>query len=332
MLQNIRRIIFIIFVVRIFKMFSFIYTKAEFVFDALNGVWHSVKVHRWISRVLAIIFLVAALTGWAAYKSWIPASWAKLFLLHPFGAIEVAFSLLLITEIFSLLFVLPISVAQSVGKQFELLSLIFIRYAFKEFSHIHSLQWADMKLTVWHMFFYAFGSIFIFLAVGLLYHYQKKTRICEVFTEDRYFVRFRKTVALGVLLIFILILFNDFYRIVINGVYAPSFHDFYSVLIFSDILILLVSIRYSLDYHSMYRYSGYILATIFIRIALTADPYYNILIGMGGVIYVLFLTLTYNYFLHRNISVLPHKMHYNYKKNRFGRQKFRDTYGNKRKN
>ncbi len=298
-------------------MFSSIYYTAEKIFDGLSRRWHSVTVHRWISRILALIFLVAAVTAWAAYKGWIPEHWAKFFLHHPFGAIEVAFSLLLITEIFSLLFVLPISVAKSVGKQFELLSLIFIRYAFKEFSHIHSLQWSDMKLTVAHMFFYAFGSIFIFLAVGLLYKYQKKTRICEAFTEDRYFVRFRKTVALGVLLIFILILFNDFYHIMAQGVYAPSFHDFYSVLIFSDILILLVSIRYSLDYHSMYRYSGYILATIFIRIALTAEPYYNIIIGMGGVVYVLLLTLTYNYFLHQNISALPQKLHYYSKKQNF---------------
>ena len=309
-------------------MLNPVYTYSEKWFDRLNAFWHSVPVHRFISRLLALVFIISTLTGWLAYKQYLPESFSHIFLDHPFAAIEVAFTLLLITEIFSLIFVLPISVAKSVGKQFELLSLIFIRYAFKEFSHIHSLAWSDMKMTVWHMFYYAFGSVLIFFMVGLLYKFQQKTRICEAFVEDAYFVRFRKTVALLVLVTFLVILTGDAYRLIFLNIYAPSFHDFYSMLIFSDILILLVSIRYSLDYHSMYRYSGYILATIFIRIALTAEPYYNIIIGIGGIVYVLVLTMTYNYFLHGNISEIPEKIYYYPKQQHF--KKYKRRYGSKR--
>ncbi len=298
-------------------MLAPVYRISEKYFDRLMDIWHSVAVHRWISRILALIFVISLFLGYAVERHWIEARGPLGFFKNPFVAIEVAFSLLLITEIFSLIFILPVSVARSVGKQFELLSLIFIRYAFKEFSHIHRLEWSEMKHIVLGMFIYAMGSVVIFALVGLLYKIQRRVRICESFVEDRYFKQFRKFVALLILFTFIIILFKDAWIFLTEHNYAPSYHDFYSILIFSDILILLVSIRYSLDYHSMYRYSGYILATIFIRIALTADPYANILIGVGAIVYLLLLTWTYNFFLKRQIRSYPVRMHYHSKQNVF---------------
>ncbi len=313
-------------------MLSPLYQRAENLFDHIHRLWETTVTHRWISRVLALVFLVAALTGWAVEKAWLPARGILSFFSTPFVAIELAFGLLLITEIFSLIFVLPVSVARSVGKQFELLSLIFIRYAFKEFSHIHQLDWADMKHVITAMFIYAFGSAMVFAMVGVLYKIQRRVRICESFTEDRYFRQFRKMIALLILLAFVLILIKDFNVFFLEHRYVPSFHDFYVILIFSDILILLVSLRYSLDYHSMYRYSGYILATIFIRIALTSPPFVNMLIGLGGIVYLLGLTWTYNFFLNRQIKAYPQKIHYYSKQKKFKTVKPYETQRNRKKN
>ncbi|SDA88909.1 hypothetical protein SAMN03080617_03124 [Algoriphagus alkaliphilus] len=52
-----------------------------------------------------------------------------------FFSIELAFNVLLIFEAMSLIFLFPDSVADSVGKQFEIISLILLRDAFKEFGH-----------------------------------------------------------------------------------------------------------------------------------------------------------------------------------------------------
>jgi len=312
-------------------MLAPVYRITEKYFDRLLHFWHSAAVHRWISRVLAVIFVAVAVLGWLADKHWIRLKGPWSFFSNPFVAIEVAFSLLLITEIFSLIFILPVSVARSVGKQFELLSLIFIRYAFKEFSHIHRLEWVEMKHIVTGMFIYALGSVIIFALVGLLYKIQRRVRICESFVEDSYFKQFRKFVAMFILLTFVLILIKDAVVFFTEHDYRPSYHDFYSVLIFSDILILLVSIRYSLDYHSMYRYSGYILATIFIRIALTAEPYANILIGVGAVLYLLALTWTYNFFLRRQIKPYPVKLHYHHKHHLFKQEKPYEIKRNRKK-
>ncbi len=65
-----------------------------------------------------------------------------------------------------------------------------------------------------------------------------------------------------------------------------------------SVLILLISIRNSPDYHSMYKYSGYILGTILIRVALLAEPLWNVVIGIISTFYVIFLTWTYKNMLH----------------------------------
>ena len=67
--------------------------------------------------------------------------------------------------------------------------------------------------------------------------------------------------------------------------------------IFSDIIIVLIALRYTLSYLRIFRYSAFVLATIFIRLALTSEIYYNIIIGVFASVYVLILTVFYNYFL-----------------------------------
>jgi hypothetical protein len=68
------------------------------------------------------------------------------------------------------------------------------------------------------------------------------------------------------------------------------------VLIFTDILVVLVSLRYSSEYRVVFRYSGFAAATVLIRLALTAPPYVNAALGFGAALFALGLTLAYNAF------------------------------------
>ncbi len=299
-------------------MTTAIYQFSEKIYNRLSDIWFSEKLHLWISRLLAFVFLISVILGFLIYHKQIPLHEKLAIFKNPFAAIEIAFTFLLVTEIFSLIFALPVSIAKSIGKQYELLSLIFIRFAFKEFSHIHGFEWNEMKSTVITMFVYAFGSVIIFLLIGILYKIQKQFKIYEIFIEDAYFLRFRKMLSLLLLVILFYIILKDIYKFLfLNAEHLFSFHEFFSFLIISDILILLVSIRYSLDYHSMYKYSGYILGTIFIRIALVADPFWNIIIGITSAVYILFLTWTYKYMLHENINRKPYKIYYHAHRKRF---------------
>ena len=81
-----------------------------------------------------------------------------------------------------------------------------------------------------------------------------------------------------------------------TGTYLHSFKSFYTVLIFSDIVIVLIALRYTLNYYKIFRYSAFVLATILIRISLSAKPVIDVIIGVAATIFVLILTLAYNYF------------------------------------
>jgi hypothetical protein len=105
----------------------------------------------------------------------IPASAIGRTEVNHFFAIEIAFTLLLLAELLALIFVLPHSVARSVGKQIELLSLILLRSAFKELKvYEEPIVWLDHQEAIFKMVAEASGSLLIFFLLGIYYYiYQK---------------------------------------------------------------------------------------------------------------------------------------------------------------
>jgi len=278
----------------------------------IKQAWESDIAHKYISNILVLIFVSSLVIYFLVSKEIIPSKGFLKSFENPFYSIELSFTVLLITEIISMLFVLPKSVAKSVTKQFELLSLIFLRHGFEQFSHIHSFRWVEMIDPVKHMFAYGFASLVIYFIIGIVYKKQKHILICHTEKQQRNFVRFKRAISLGLLVAFLFIVFSDLQELFYTGTFRTSFHIFFTVLIFSDILILLITTRYILSYRAMYRYSAFILATIFIRLALTATPYYDMVIGIIASIYLLLLVLTYNYFestkLGKNQSIIQNKL------------------------
>ncbi|MCF6352810.1 MAG: hypothetical protein L3J06_07355 [Cyclobacteriaceae bacterium] len=225
--------------------------------------------------------------------------------LNPFFSIEIVFTMLLIAELFGLIFMLPRSVAKSVGKQFELLSLIFLRDGFKEFSHIASdYAWVSLKEPLINMAIYGFGAIFIFTILGITDKVQKHIKISNAEDGQEQFIKLKKLLALLLLIAFGVVGFLDVKALVQTGTYLHSFKTFYTVLIFSDILIVLIALRYTSNYFKIFRYSAFVLATILIRISLSAQTHYDVIIGVGAAIFILILTIVYNYFL----KELPEKI------------------------
>jgi len=267
-------------------------------FFQLKTFWESKFNHRLISSFLVLVFVISVLLSEFVIQGWISLGSFNSKFENPFFAIEVAFTLLLIAELFSLIIVLPKSVAKSVGKQFELLSLIFLRNGFKEFSHIgNDFLWADIKSEVEGMLIYAGGALAIFAIMGFTYSIQKHIKVTDIEKDQFRFVRMKRLLALILFVAFLTIGVMDIWALVTEGIYHHSFHLFYSVLIFSDIIIVLIALRYTLNYYKIFRYSSFVLATILIRISLSAEAHYNVGIGVASALFVLLLTISYNYFL-----------------------------------
>lgn len=265
-------------------------------FDKQVLFWESPKVLKNISSFLVISFILCGFCTFLVYYDFIYLGRFNTVFKHPFFAIEVAFTILLILELLSLIFVLPKSVSRSLGKQFELLSLIFLRNAFKEFSHLDSfLIWSDSKEAILNMLYYSFGALAIFIIMEVTHKLNRKIRLSETFVNQIQFVRVKKVLALLLLISFILIGFRDFFTFIQTGNYLHSFDTFYTVLIFTDIIIVLVALRYTINYYRIFRYSAFVLSTILIRVSLTLESFYNIILGVVTAIFVMLLALCLTY-------------------------------------
>lgn len=271
---------------------------SERIFDGTAELRDNKNTHRYVSSFLVLTFIVCLFLGQMIKWGWIPASHLSSEFSNPFFAIEFSFTLLLLLEILSLIFVLPGSVAKAVGKQFELLSLIFIRSGIKEFSHIkNAFETKPLSEELYAMFAYAFGALLIFVIMGFTYRVQKHIKLTNIEDDQTQFVRSKKLLAIILLAIFMSVGIYDIKNLIHTGTYLKSFNVFYNFLIFSDIIIVLIALRYTLNYYRIFRYSAFVLATILIRISLSAGMYYNVLIGVISAMFILLLTLAYNYFL-----------------------------------
>lgn len=266
-------------------------------FDKHVLFWENPKITKSISAFLVVVFIICGILSFLVYHNLISLGRFNIIFKHRFFAIEVVFTILLIFELLSLIFVLPKSVSRSLGKQFDLLSMIFLRDAFKEFSHLeHFFLWNDSSKTIINILVYSFGALMIFSIMGFTRNFNRQTQLSETYTNQFQFVRIKKILALFLLISFYTIGFIDFFTLIKTGMFSPSFDTFYTVLIFTDIIIALVSLCFTLNYFRVFRYSAFVLATILIRITLTLEPCYNVALGVITAIFVLILAIVYNYF------------------------------------
>jgi len=261
-------------------------------FDFLESIWEQPPVTKTISNLVITFFLAGLFVSFLAYIEVIP----YFGLNNPFFAIELAFNILLIFEVLGLIFIIPKSVADSVGKQFEIVSLILLRDAFKEFGHhVDEINWditflLDM-LPVWSD---AFGAILVFFLTGLFYRAQKHVPITQSEEEKSGFIRMKKILAIYLTVTFILLGIYDIISAYQNHQFIYSIKLFYTLLIFTDIFILLFSLRFTSRYSNLFRYSSFALATIFLRFSLSAPAYYNVLLAVIAGLMVIAVTYIYN--------------------------------------
>jgi len=150
--------------------------------------------------------------------------------------------------------------------------------------------------------FSTFGGIWfwsnnLFGSNNLTGSLQKRYKLTSTEQDQTQFICLKKLLALLLLVAFAAVGVNDLKILFSTGSYLHSFQTFYTVLIFSDIIIVLIALRYTLNYYRIFRYSAFVLATILIRISLSAETYYNVGIGVVACLFVLALTIAYNHFL-----------------------------------
>ena len=270
---------------------------ATSVFDRLEEAFHGRTMRRTVAALLVAAF-VAAIGVIEMVRRGLggPALAAALPHNH-FHAVELAFYLLLSYEVLGLVFAIAQSVSNAAGKQFEIFSLILLRRSFDAFAGIDEpVRWAQAQGAVGAMVSDALGALLMFVALGFYYSMQKHRPLSSDVQDRASFIGAKKVIALGLLAAFLALAGRSVWGLATRLDAHPFFEAFYTLLIFADILVVLISLRYSSGYYVVFRNSGLAVATVLLRLALAAPPPWIALLGLGAVLFALGLTFAYNRF------------------------------------
>lgn len=263
-------------------------------FNSFREKWESQSFMRLIATFLILSYLVLLfLIGLKQFD--VLADYLPIIPDNPFKAIEMAFTLLLFFEVISLVFSLEKSISKSMTIQLEILSLILLRNAFKIFGGFdHSNLFTIIDENIMFMFSDAFAALIIFIGIRIIKRIDKPLKCTLDEATLSRFINVKRIISLIMLFVFCSMILLDITFFIFQKNTFEFFKEFYTVLIFTDILIIFVSMRYSNSYIVLFRNSGYALATVIIRIALTAAAPYNALLGLVAMIFVLGIVIAYN--------------------------------------
>jgi len=264
--------------------------------DRLEQVVESARSRSFIGSLLVLVFLLGLVSVEMNIRGMLPASLSRYVPLKHLVIISQTFTILLCFEVISLVFSFIHSVSISMGKQIEIVSLVLLRDVFKDLSYFpEPIEWIQVKPFLFPMACSALGAFSLFVILGFYYRMHRSHPLTLDPWETGSFIRIKKNISFLLLLSFIIIIVYESMLYMETGLPNKTFETFYTVLIFSDILTILVSMRYTSSYMVTFRNSGFAVATVFMRLALMSPPPYNALLSMGGAAFVLGLSMYYNY-------------------------------------
>lgn len=276
--------------------------RSEELFDVLSRRWETMATQKWVATFLVVIFVAGLLLVEVRRLQWLPADISHRLPTNHFEAILFPFTLLLLFEVITLVFAIAESVATAVGKQLEIMSLILIRQSFKELTYFpEPIVWDTTSSEITRRVLYigsdAAGALIIFGLLVIYLRLQRHQPISSDPDERSNFVAAKKLIAVLLLLSLVVIAAEVTLAWMATGVAHSLFEVFYTVLIFADILIVLISLRYSVTYPVVFRYFGFAVATVLIRLALTAPRVVDAALGVSATLFAIALTWVYNWTL-----------------------------------
>ena len=233
---------------------------------------------------------------------------------NPIAAIYTPFSFILLYEVYLLIYYLPKSFTTYIGKQYEIMTLIVIRRLFKDLSNLSlTTDWFTIKYDLQFTYDLA-TSILMFFLIYLFYVQSKITYNSKPLNQSQLgavsrFVKIKKIIATALVPIFILLAiysFIDWSIEIINPVVSSNssfaninnifFEQFFTFLIFADVILLLFSFFLTDEFHKVIRNSGFIISTILIRLSFSITGLLNNILIVCAIIFGLLIILVHNKF------------------------------------
>ena len=236
---------------------------------------------RKVAMVFAVVGFFVHIVMWALFETGniTITGEASELVKSPLSTLYTPFSILLVYEVYQLIRTIPDSFSSSVGKQYEIATLLVVRDILKRLSEVENSE--GWKISSDLGFLLVECAAFLVLLYTSLTYFRisSSSEKSEEMTDDiAIFVEAKRGIANAMLLIFLAMAAYSFYTwfgSVQSGGGSVSrvifFLDFFTFLILADILILLLSYWFYTDFGNLARNTGFVLSTVIIRVAISSE-------------------------------------------------------------
>jgi hypothetical protein len=242
------------------------------------------------------------------------ANYSTSLLDNPIASIYTPFSFILVYEVYLLVYFLPKSITIYIGKQYEIILLVLIRRLFKDLAQLDlEKSWFSSKDDL--QFTYDIGATLIIFALIFLFYYLNGKRASakqgEIRNQEQTqkFIETKKRIAvilIPVLFGLAVYSFGDyFYQVFLSATHNVNsikdtnnifFDEFFTILILSDVLLLLISYTHTSSFRSVIRNSGFVISTILIKISFSTDGILNDILVVSAITFGVLILWIHNFY------------------------------------
>jgi hypothetical protein len=223
-------------------------------------------------------------------------------------AIYTPFSFILFYEVFLLVIIIPKSISEFIGKQFEVITLITLRSFFHDIADLDLKNSIEINNPEFINLLYDLCASLVMLGLTILYYrIYLNNRKSDIVGELNNFINIKKIVSLSMILVLLLLSVTSFYNWSMEMIQAlqldknypdPNnvfYADFFSTMIFVDVLLLIISFTYHFSFFTIFRNASFIITTILIRMSLTIEKPMNYVLILIGFLFAILSFLLYSF-------------------------------------
>ena len=274
------------------------------------------KIKRRSEKIILMIaiasFIIHLLIIFLVNYGFIPNKSNSDLLKNPIAAIYTPFSFILVYEVYLLVYYLPKSITTYIIKQYEIITLIIIRRLFKDLSTLSlSSDWFKIKYDLQFTYDLVASILLFFLIYKFYVQSKKRYRSIGINQANEEgmatFIRIKKTMATFLVPILIFVAIYSFFSWFVNTLNSSPatdvsfmninnifFEQFFTILIITDVILLLFSFFHTAEFHKVIRNSGFIISTILIRLSFSVSGLLNTLLIVAAIFFGLLIIIIYN--------------------------------------
>lgn len=199
-------------------------------------------------------------------------------------AIYTPFSFILVYEVFLLVIILPESMTEFIGKQFEIITLITLRSFFHDVADVEmhtTLRLSDP--VVISLGYDLIASLIMFGLTVTFHRLHSRHREHDSKEPLERFINLKKSMSVCLLLVLAI---TSFYNLqswlshaipaLVNHTEFPNpnsffYIDFFGVMIYADVLLLIISFLYDSSFYTVTRNASFIISTVLLRLSLSME-------------------------------------------------------------